>query len=397
MRDSLSSQILGRLRSGLHSWVWIDVLIPLLLTRFALILAGWFSTGLLPNPEYPTKEAVARGWNFSSHRWLDIWGRWDTGWYFSIVQNGYSVSNDIYHVQSNIAFFPFYPYLIKLLLLPFPAQMLTPGRLLLAGVLLSNAFLLGALILLHKLVTSLADRDVARRTILYLLLFPTGFFLSCFYTESTFLFLSVGAFYAAHRRAWMTACLFGCCLALTRPLGVLISVPLFWMYLAGAEWKLNRIKANVLWFLLIPAGLLSFFFYAYRLTGDFLAPMHAQKAWQKVFAMPWNTILDPVGGTPHMMRVDQAFTILFLAGAVLSLRKLPSASYGIYALLLILPPLTSGTLISTTRYYVVVFPVFIVFALLGRRSDLADQSIRVVFLSLQIMLMIAWCQFYWMV
>jgi hypothetical protein len=98
-----------------------------------------------------------------------------------------------------------------------------------------------------------------------------------------------------------------------------------------------------------------------------------------------------------MKRIDQAFTILFLAGAAVSLRKLPSAGYGIYALLLLLPPLTSGTLISTTRYDVVVFPVFIMFALLGRRFDIADQAVKIVFLSLQIMLMIAWCQFYWVV
>ncbi len=397
MRDSILSQTLRRLRDGRHSWVWIDVLSPLLLTRLALILAGWFSTGLLPNPEYPAKEAVARGWNFTAHRWLDIWGRWDTGWYFSIIQGGYTVGGDLYHVQSNIAFFPFYPYLVKLLLLPIPARALTPGVLLFVGVLLSNAFLLAALILLHKLVTSLTDRDTARRTILYLLLFPTGFFLSCFYTESTFLFLSVGAFYAAHRRAWMIACLFGCCLSLTRPLGVLVSIPLFWMYLEAAEWKLSGIKANVLWFLLIPTGLLTFFFYAYHLTGDFLAPMHAQKAWQKVFVMPWSTILHPFGGSAHLKRIDQVFVILFLAGAVVSLRKLPSAAYGIYTLLLVLPPLTSGTLISTTRYSLVVFPVFIMFALLGRRFDPADQAVKIVFLSLQIMFMIAWSQFYWMV
>lgn len=385
-----------RIRAAQQHWVWTDVLSQLLFTRCALLLAGWFSTSLLPSPDYPDRAAAARGWHFSPYRLLDIWGRWDTGWYFGIVQQGYTVNADHYQTQSNIAFFPFYPYLIKLLLWPLPARLLTPGRLLLVGVLVSNTLLIAALLLLHKLVTALVERDTARRTISYILFFPTGFFLSCFYTESAFLFLSVGAFYAAHRKAWACAGLCGGLMALTRPPGVLVCVPLGWMYLAAIGWRLRSIGKDVLWLLLVPAGLLFFLAYAYHLSGDWLAPVHAQKAWQKVFAMPWTTLLHPFGGSLYLQPIDQILTVVFLAGSLVALYKLPSAGYGLYALLLIAPPLTSGTLVSAARYYVVVFPVFIMLALAGRRVVL-DQFIRVSCLSLQIMFMIAWSQFYWLV
>ena len=106
----------------------------------------------------------------------------------------------------------------------------------------------------------------------------------------------------------------------------------------------------------------------------FLAPIHAQSGWQKTLAAPWATFFYPYGGDPYVTAVEQALTILFIALSVWALFKLPSPAYGLYALLLILPPLTSGTLISTSRYYLVVFPAFVVLAMLGRRPLVDDSS-----------------------
>ena len=375
-------------------WIWTDVIGPVVVIRLALLLVGWLSQIVLPNPSYPAQEAITRGWHLSQSRLLDMWARWDSGWYLSIVQAGYSASGDIQTTQSNIAFFPLYPYLIKLFVLLLPERMRTTERVLIVALLISNILLIAALILLHKLITDFSDRALAQRTILYILLFPTGFFLFCFYTESAFLFLSVAAFYAASRKSWALACLCGSLLSLTRPLGVLIVIPLLWMYMESVGWKPLKIRKDVLWFLLIPLGLLSFLLYAHHLTGDYLAPIHAQKAWQKTFAMPWTTFLHPVGGSLHVTHVEQVLTILFIVLSLLSLFKLPSMSYGIYSLLLILPPLTSGTLISTSRYYVVLFPAFIIMALLGRRA-VFDNLFKLIFFALQILFFIAWTRFYW--
>lgn len=372
--------------------MWADVILPMLIVRLSLLAVGWLSQDIIPNQKYPVPEALGRGWHFTQSKLLDMWARWDSGWYFGIIRDGYAPAAD--GVQTEFAFFPLYPYLVKLLALPFPEHIQTTERLLILGLLASQALTAGALVLLHKLVVSWGDRELARRVVLYVLVFPTGFFLFCFYTESAFLFLSVAAFYAASKRAWGLACLAGALLSLTRPPGVLITVPLVWMYLESIGWKLSRVRLNVLWLLLVPAGLLAFLYYAYTQTGDFLAPIHAQKAWGKSLAAPWTTLLYPYGGSPYVTRVEQVLTMAFGALSVLCLLKLPSPAYGIYSLLLILPPLTTGTLLSTSRYYVLVFPAFIALGLLGRRAAL-DRLFIITLFSIQVLFMIYWTRFYW--
>ena len=78
-------------------------------TRIILTLIGVLSRILLG--PYHGKEYV---WIYSDTLWLDIWGVWDTGWYLSIAVDGYSAA-PILGSQANYAFFPLYPFLMKLL------------------------------------------------------------------------------------------------------------------------------------------------------------------------------------------------------------------------------------------------------------------------------------------
>lgn len=103
-------------------WLSRDVLVPLLATRLALLLVGWFSRFIPPALDYLIPEVPLRGWHFTTNRLLDIWGRWDTGWYFTILQNGYQVTGDGTAPQPQFAFFPLYPHLIKLFSLPLPPE-----------------------------------------------------------------------------------------------------------------------------------------------------------------------------------------------------------------------------------------------------------------------------------
>ncbi len=380
---------------GERRWLWRDVLAPLAITRLVLLCVGWLAQFIPPSLTYPLPDAVARGWQFSPHRLLDIWGRWDSGWYLDLVRHGYTVSGDLTAVQSTVAYFPSYPWLVRLLVWPLPTAWRTDGALLAAGVLVSNALLVAALILLyHWALAVTQDTGAAQRTVWYLLLFPTGFILSCVYTEATFLFFVTAAFYAATQRAWGWAGVAALGVGLTRPLGMLLVPALLWLYLDSIQWRWRSIRANVLWIVAAPLGILAHFTYLYFLTGDFLAALTNQASFAKQAAWPWTTLFAPINYNLLTGPVEQTTTILFLVAAVVACWRLPSMAYGLFALSQILPSLFTATLASQVRYNMLAVVPFVLLALWGRHPVL-DRLIQFAFFALQVLFMAAWSQFYW--
>jgi hypothetical protein len=378
------------------NWIWAEVVVPFVVTRALLVGVAWVSRWILrPNPDYPLQGAAARGWHFARWWLLDIWARWDTGWYLDVIGNGYRTQGSAVSAQSNFAFFPLYPATVKALARLLPASARTVEAQLLIGVLLSNILFFAALILLRKFVAvSQGDDELARRTVLYLLIFPTSFYFSCFYTESMFLFLSVAALFAASRGWWAGAGFLGGLAALTRPNGVLVLVPLLWGYLSSRSWKLRRVRWDVAWLALVPAGLLSFLVGIRGITGDLLAPLRVQAAWGKISSTPWETIFQPLYPYPVVTPIERLLVLALLVVAVFAFRLLRDRSLAVYALVMLLPPLFTGVLNSSARYAAVVFPLFMTLAVVGgtRRVDL---FIKTISLALLVTAMAAWTRFYW--
>src|SRR6185312_6119530 len=216
--------------------------------------------------------------------------RWDSVWYLRIAEHGYG--NAASHAQA--AFYPLYPLMMR-------AVGWVVGSPLLAGILISLACFLVALVLLHRLVAlELGARD-ARATLLDVAFFPTAFFFSAVYSESLFLLLSVGAFLAARRERWAWAGALGGLAALTRNSGVVLLLPLVLLFLygpradaarvaAGARWwsPRYRLTPQLLWLLLVPLGLALYLGWSAIALGDALAPYHAQALWMRHF--------EPLGG-----------------------------------------------------------------------------------------------------
>src|SRR5262249_2545280 len=137
---------------------------------------------------------------------------------------------------------------------------------------------------------------VARRTLLYLVAFPTSLFLAAAYTESLFLLLSIGAFLALRRHRWLLAGLLVAVATLTRQVGILLLVPL------AVEMALNlrasRVPPTRLGWreLLRMAGglaspalaLVGFSFYLYARFGSPFASATAEAgAWDRRLSVPW--------------------------------------------------------------------------------------------------------------
>jgi hypothetical protein len=261
--------------------------------------------------------------------------------------------------------------------------------------LVSNAIFLSALYLLYKLILFISpDECLAERSILYYLVYPSGFIFSCLYSESTFLFFAVASFYAAKKDRWLLAGLLAAALSLTRPIGVAIILPLALIYLDSIHWRWRDMRPDILWLGVAPLAFLGFMLWSAQITGDILGIFTIQSTWDKKFTWPWNTIFHPVWFTPGNTPIDQAAALLFLVLVALSLLKLPSWRYGVYSLLFIASPLFTGQILSMTSYTSVLFPCFIVLAKLGRNETL-HKAILVLFFTIQIVFMAAWSRFYW--
>src|SRR4051812_25726459 len=315
--------------------------------------------------------------------------RWDSAWYLDIAHSGYAGPSS--------AFFPLYPVLVRGF-----ALVSSPGALLVAAYAVSLAALVGALYLMHRLVTlELRSREVARErsssevardAVLMIALFPGALWLGAPYSESLFLLLSVGAFYAARTDRWAWA---GGCAALasaTRSAGIVLLVPLALLWWGSAARRLR----DLAWIALAPLGLVVYSVFLAASIGDGFAYLHLQEVWFRSFAGPLGAVPDgavaawdglrqilsgqrahvyftEAGGDPmaaawHNVELF-AFLLLGLVAVVGVVRRLPRA-YGAYVVAALALPLSFPVgpqpLMSLPRFLAVLFPLFMWLALVCR-------------------------------
>lgn len=374
-----------------RAWFWKDVLAPFVGTRALLFLAAWFAGVFAANPGYPAAYAARQGWQFTPLKLLDMWGRWDSGWYMDIALSGYTRELSFATVQSKIAFFPLFPLSVRGILWLLG---LTGNRTaaMWVGVLLANAALLVALVAIRQLVAP-SGAPAARRAVLYVLTFPTGLFLSCFYPESLFLATTALACLLATRGRWLMASIVGAIATLSRPYGVMIALPLLWLYLSSRDFRLSRVRLDGLGLLLVPATLLGLLLVMRPLTGHLLAPFGAQAAWHRHLSWPWDTLFRGFYFEGSITRIQQCLALAVVALSIWALLRLPSRAYGLYALVITVPSLLSGTLMGIGRHAVVVFPVYMVLAVMTRRERV-HAWLQAVNLTVQVLFMAAWVRFY---
>jgi len=121
---------------------------------------------------------------------LGGWQRFDTLWYLKIATRGYSPQD------GSTVYFPLYSLLIR------AGGKILLGNYLLVALIISNLAHIGLLFYLYRLTTSLLEAETARRTVVYLAIFPTTFLFLAGYTESLFILFPLAAFRYAH---WLAA------------------------------------------------------------------------------------------------------------------------------------------------------------------------------------------------
>jgi Mannosyltransferase (PIG-V) len=301
--------------------------------------------------------------------------RWDAVWYLRIAESGYGGSD------VRAAFFPLYPSLVRAVAAPFGAS---PGALLVAAYAVSLAAFLGALVLLHRLVSLELGRQLAQPALLLLALFPAAVFFGAPYSESLFLLLAVGAFYAARTGRWAWAGAAAAGAAATRSAGVLLLLPLamFW-------WSAHpRRPRDAAWLLVAPLGLAAYAAFLGLAEGDAWRFLDVQDAWSRELTVPlagaWDgfgaaidgarqllsgqrevVYFEEAAGDPYriaainlMLFGSLVFALVACAGC---LRRLPKAYGAWVAASLVLPltfPVKPQPLMSLPRFLAVLFPIF---------------------------------------
>lgn len=365
------------------------VLLLFLAWQTALALISWAAPQIIPlKSDYRYQEKPLVSPSF-------FWSRanFDGYHYLQISRIGYG--------KYQQAFFPFYPELIRLL------RPLFIGKDLMAGLVISNFCLLGFLYFFYRLVLLDHSEEVAKNSLLFFLLFPTAFFLSTIYTESLFLFLVLLSFYAARKKKWFWAGILGALAAYTRLVGIFLFPALLFEWYQQNGFSFKKIKmTNLMSISLIPLGLLSYMKYLLQNYQDPLLFLHVQpffgaersggkiilihQVFWRYLKMILTTKLDPLYFTVWL----ELFTALvFLALLFFVFKKKIRLSYLFFSLPAFFLPSLSGTFSSLPRYVLVLFPCFMVLAII--KSVILKKIILFVFAVLFVIASILFFNGYW--
>ena len=316
-------------------------------------------------------HAVGRPYGYYSHAVLAkpfaALAVWDGIWYRRVAVHGYLF---VPGHQSDTAFFPLYPVLLRIV-------HLTGLPLDAAGLLLSNLLLLGALVVLYELGLVLLPAADALRAVIFAAVFPTSYVFSMIYPESLVLGCMALAILLAVRGRWLGCSLVAAAAALARPEGALLVLPL--AAIAVDRWRPLSPEARgraVAAVLAAPAALLSFMLYLGWAVNDPFAWNETQQAWGRSFNatglfLSIRRLFTGLGKNHWGLR-DVLFCVAFLLLLAIAARAKiawPGRRWPwiVFGLAIVLLPLASGSMESDARFGLLALPIYWGLAVAARR------------------------------
>lgn len=211
---------------------------------------------------------------------LDIFGKFDGGWYQKIALFGYPMLG---HMPSgNWAFFPLYPFLMSTGGALLGGIMnVSPGMaVMLAGFIVSNVLFFVSVFLFYKLSKLLINnKKIVLISVAFFSFWDSSFFYSAVYSESLFMALTLSAFYFLEKGQTTKSTIFGFFAGLARSSGFLIAVPFIYNGLQTRKYRTAILQSFVIF---LPY--LLFNVYGYLATGAFPVREVAQKLyWSSTF------------------------------------------------------------------------------------------------------------------
>ena len=309
---------------------------------------------------------------------LEIWDRWDAPHYTDLAVFGYRAVDagnlvadgyrSIYpgDLPLYIVFYPLFPWAVAAVAWVIHDAMV-------AAIAVSTVASLFVAPLLARLVALDFDPAIGRRAAIFLLIFPTAYFLHIGYTESLFLALVLGSFLAARTDRWWLAGVLGALATLTRVNG-LVLVPALAAEALVQWWPERHWQWRWLGIAIVPLGFLGYLALNQAVYGDPLAFLAIQEDhWYKSLRPPWigiGGVIDAIGNrSPDdafmLGWMELAFTALGLVASVVAALRF-RASWAVWMAGNWLLITSTGFVMSVPRYTLVLFPLFAWFALLTR-------------------------------
>jgi hypothetical protein len=331
---------------------------------------------------------------------IDMWGRWDEGYYTAIAKHGYPLTLPVYgipHVLTRTAAFaPAYSGVLGAVHSWFGFNYIASGQF------VSAVFCIIALAGVIYIIEKQAGISVGRGAAFLTVAFPTGFFLLGDYPDSMALALLVWGFVALQRRRWLIAGLAAGLAFITIFYLAIVFVPLafeflHYRYQMYQAWRNERRRRQILgiyvhyekhrrigiflwrvvkgWlypivclFAPIISALLCWLHLDTQTYGDPLAFIHVQKDWNRRFSYPWRLIPHTIKDFAHLRFLDtasQSFMEVFDAATVVALIILAvycffrfRASWGLWLTSAVAIFTFQTNLYSETREVLVLFPFF---------------------------------------
>lgn len=309
------------------------------------------------------------GYSFSDY--MNEYLKWDANNYQRIAIGGYSY----YTVEGDyttLAFFPLYPWLIRILNLILRNEILS-------GIVLSGILYSGACTYLYKLFSMDYNKQTAIRGLVYLSVFPHALFFGVMMNESMLLFTMAATFYYIRTHNWRLVGIFGALAALSRMVGILMAIP------AAIEWlehykilgmlKEKKIKeiwhlfySKGLWIFLMLAGLGIYLFCNYKTTGEWFKFLEYQeKYWSngscyfgKGITTMFDNMLQKANSTKYEIWIPEVVSVIFVISALIYGIPRHKNMYTGFLLIYIIINTGFEWPISIARYMTCAIPAFLI-------------------------------------
>lgn len=292
---------------------------------------------------------------------------WDSTLYGAVADRGYPPPGQTCCYQ---AFFPGFPWIMRNTAPAFG------GNLFVAGFVVTQLAAAVAAVLLWRLTADVTKSERASLlAVLFLAVTPMSVFLTVVYSEAIFLALSLAAWLCGRHRRWVYAGVLAGLACTIRINGLFLVAALAVLYVTtdrdGRRW---RPRPGVLTLASGPLFVLGWMSWLHHRTGVWNAwTVAQQQGWNRAAAWPWVGARDAIHNIaiartlPLLVSrwVDCAAMVLIvvLPLVFIRMRLWPEATL---LTLGALPLVFSTTFVSSPRYLLVWFPVYV---LLAQRVD----------------------------